>query len=192
LYIRQYTRGLKLPANLLKNIYNATFDKMQHLKIVYGFGNRFPRLWILFVPLIFMIAGFRTFLHYRNNARKKSDLQLKVIFSLIFASLSGLFFAFVLFVNLAEYFETKRSYDQKSYKIVEGRVANYHPMPAGGHDSERFTVNDIRFEFSDYDASDYGYNNTASEGGVIRSNLYVRITYFNNGDKNVILKLESE
>lgn len=63
-------------------------------------------------------------------------------------------------------------------------------MPESGHDSERFDV--IPFEFSDYDASDYGYNNAASKGGAIKEQLHVRITYFYNGDKNVILRLETE
>jgi hypothetical protein len=65
-------------------------------------------------------------------------------------------------------------------------------MPEGGHDTERFTVNGVAFEYSDYDLNDYGYNNSATKGGAIKEGLFVRIDYFNKGTKNVILRLETE
>jgi len=65
-------------------------------------------------------------------------------------------------------------------------------MPYGGHDTERFDVNGIHFEYSDFMEGDYGYNNAASCGGAIKEGLKVRIGYFNNGNKNVILKLETQ
>jgi hypothetical protein len=37
-----------------------------------------------------------------------------------------------------------------------------------------------------------GYNNAASHGGVIKSDLYVSIGYYDNGERNVILQLETE
>ena len=83
------------------------------------------------------------------------------------------------------------AYKNKQYSIVEGRVSNYHPMPKEGHDYERFTVNGIDFEFSDYDLT-YGYRNAASKGGAIKKDLFVRIYYFNNKGVNLILRLETE
>lgn len=95
-------------------------------------------------------------------------------------------------MDIKDYFKTKQVFDNKLYKIVEGRVCNYHPMPISGHDTERFDVNGIHFAFSDGDISDYGYNNAAINGGAIKDSLYVQISYFYNGTRNVILKLETE
>ena len=70
-------------------------------------------------------------------------------------------------------------------EVVEGRVENFHPMPAEGHDTERFTVRGIEFNYSDFIVST-GFNNTASHGGPIQENLPVRICH-KNGQ---ILRLE--
>lgn len=64
-------------------------------------------------------------------------------------------------------------------------------MPETGHKNETFTVAGVPFAFSDFDALDYGYNNAASHGGAARQGRTVRIGHFNNGEKNVILKLET-
>jgi len=57
---------------------------------------------------------------------------------------------------------------------VEGKVENFHPMPAEGHDLESFDVAGQHFEYSDFIVS-AGFNNTASHGGPIREGLRVRI-----------------
>ncbi len=115
-----------------------------------------------------------------------------MLFGILFASFSALFSAFVIPSQIAAYRNVNKSLANKNYQIVEGRVENYHPMPAGGHDTERFTVDNVQFEYSDYDLTDYGYNNAASKGGVIREGLYVKIGFINNGNRNLILKLETE
>ena len=60
--------------------------------------------------------------------------------------------------------------------IVEGRVADFHPMPPAGHDTERFEVNGVPFSYSDYIITS-GFNQSASHGGPIREGLPVRICY---------------
>jgi hypothetical protein len=63
-------------------------------------------------------------------------------------------------------------------------------MPYGGHDNERLTVNGVEFQFSDFDISDFGYNNSKSNGGAIDENKYVKISYIKVKNSNQILKLE--
>ena len=115
-----------------------------------------------------------------------------MVFGIIFASFGGLICVILIPSMFSDYSNTKSIYLEKKYQTTEGTVENYHPMPESGHDSERFTVNGVEFEFSDFDLSDYGYNNAASHGGAIKAGIEVRIGYFNNGHKNVILKLETE
>ena len=74
------------------------------------------------------------------------------------------------------------------YKIVEGQVENFDPMPYGGHKDESFTVNGIKFSFSDYTVTN-AFNNTKSHGGPIDENSYVKIYYTAGGKNNYILKL---
>lgn len=74
-------------------------------------------------------------------------------------------------------------------KVVEGVVENFHPMPAGGHDTERFTVEGVPFAYSDFILVP-GFHNTSSHGGPVRAGLRVRIHYA--GERHNILKLEIE
>jgi hypothetical protein len=79
----------------------------------------------------------------------------------------------------------------KELKIMEGTVENFYPESKEGH-GEEFTVQDTLFHYSHFEEGRSGYHQTFSYGGVIRQNLYVRITYYYDGDRNAILKLETE
>jgi hypothetical protein len=74
-------------------------------------------------------------------------------------------------------------------RVVEGVVESFHPMPAAGHDTERFTVAGESFAYSDYEITG-GFNNAASHGGPLRAGLPVRITFVQESSRNVIVKLE--
>ena len=61
-------------------------------------------------------------------------------------------------------------------KVIEGVVSDFHPMPFGGHDTERLTVNGVPFSYSDYIVT-AGFHQSASHGGPMREGLPVRICY---------------
>ena len=172
---------------------------MQHYHMVYDFADRLPRFGFMFLPLIFVAVGIGIYFYHKkfvdSNATSTFGIKKRkygMVFGIIFASFGGLVSVLLISIMLGEYYNTKSVYDKKQYQLIEGKVENYHPMPEGGHDTERFTVNGVEFEFSDFDVSDYGYNNAASHGGAIRQGLKVKIDYFNNRNKNVILKLMTE
>jgi len=77
-------------------------------------------------------------------------------------------------------------------KVVEGNVTDFHAMPGDGHGNEYFIVNGIGFAYSKYEEAIGGYNKTVLDGGVIKPNLYVRISYEPTDFRNIILKLEIE
>ncbi|MCB1179285.1 MAG: hypothetical protein KDK36_17020, partial [Leptospiraceae bacterium] len=88
------------------------------------------------------------------------------------------------------YINLQRIYTTKSYKIVEGLIENFHPMPKSGHDKESFSVKGVLFEYSDYEISGF-FNNTASHGGPFKTNgQQVKITYFPTKRGNAIIKVE--
>jgi hypothetical protein len=79
----------------------------------------------------------------------------------------------------------RTAYEHGDFKVVEGPVENFHPMPVEGHDLESFTVKGQKFEYSDFVISP-GFHNATSRGGPILEGLPVRISYV----KNDIVKLE--
>lgn len=104
------------------------------------------------------------------------------------------FLAFAIFWTVAAFWSTHSQHlrhaaliDAKQCRVVEGPVENFVPMPYGGHANESFSVGGVRFAYSDYIVTD-GFNNTASHGGPIRADSYVRICY--DGRDNAILRLE--
>ncbi len=124
---------------------------------------------------------------------KKRSLQnlYNIIFNIglgfISFSIIGIFV--VIFFQLGPLYKAKKLVANKEYKIVEGTVDNYQPMPYEGHANEKFDVAGVHFEFSDYDIN-VGYHNSAAHGGVIKAGRYVRITYSTVSAKLTILKLE--
>jgi hypothetical protein len=172
---------------------------MDNLKLIYDFSQHSPGYGVMLFPLLFVFIGIGIFLYNKNVVDKKAissfginKRKLGMFFGLLFSSFTILVSALTISSHISEYTKTKNVYQNKSYQTVQGLVENYYPMPQGGHDSERFTVQNVSFEYSDYDLTDYGYNNSTSNGGAIKEGLFVRINYFNNGTKNVILRLETE
>lgn len=157
---------------------------------VYDFGDQSISLLFLF-PIPFLVVGLLIFFYQKNISNDKDSLmktkKLGLYFGIVFSSFSTLMLISMAICCFGEYYKTKDIYDNHHFGIVEGSVENYHLY---GHDVEVFDVKNTHFEYSYYDSPYYGYNTTASHDGVIKSNLYVKIAYFNDGDKNVILKLD--
>jgi len=106
-------------------------------------------------------------------------------------------FVFLVYVHIDildinVYLQDKEVFNSRQLKVVEGMVTDFHPMPANGHGYEYFYVNGIGFEYSKYEDGIGGYHKTASEGGVLKANLYVKISYYQTDFRNIILKLETE
>jgi hypothetical protein len=83
------------------------------------------------------------------------------------------------------YAKPKQDFRAGNFKVIEGRVANFHPMRPQGHEMETLSVGGVRFSYSDFILTGC-FNNTASHGGPLREGLPVRISYTDN----CILKLE--
>ena len=90
------------------------------------------------------------------------------------------------------YFKTVGAYQRGQYEVVEGYVENFDPMPYGGHTRESFEINDVYFEYSDYNVTS-GYRNTKSHGGVITGDgqyLKIGYVYYNSTYGNIIVYIE--
>jgi hypothetical protein len=83
----------------------------------------------------------------------------------------------------------RRLLENGEARVVEGEVRNFHPMPAGGHDTERFAVGGVQFAYSEY-AIGPGFRHTSAHGGPMREGLPVRIHYSGEPQGATILKLE--
>lgn len=94
--------------------------------------------------------------------------------------------------SIRKFDEVHRILEDEHYKIVEGKIKNFKPMPFTYTKDryERFTVNDIKFRYADHDNKEYGYNQTQAYGGTLKNDEQVRITYILKENRNIIYKLE--
>ncbi|RSK45351.1 hypothetical protein [Hymenobacter rigui] len=167
---------------------------------VYDFANDAPVLaHVLFVllPLAILFLGWR-YPSVKYSTKEEttpfSDVDVRPpsrMLSIIIMCFAGIWIFILLPNSIIEYTHTKSVYKQKQYRTVTGIVTDFSPMPEGGHKYETFTVAGVPFSFSDFEVADYGYNNAASHGGVIRAGLPVRIAYMAKKDRNVILILDT-
>lgn len=106
--------------------------------------------------------------------------------------LSWFFFVFAALWTLGSFAITYIQYQPVEaalrdghFDVAEGQITDFIPMPYNGHSQESFVVGGHRFSYFDYTVT-YGFNNTASHGGPIRTGISIRVSYV--GD--LILRLE--
>lgn len=163
---------------------------MKDLKMVYNFVDRYPNFGLYFLILLFVAFTFGIFYYHKElgdsyeiTGSGMSERTHGMVMGILFFTVALVVAAIIIPRDIKEYIETQEVFDNKQYKIVEGRVSNFQTY--GKLAIEQFDVTGVHFDFSD--DSDYGYH-----GGAIKANLYVQIYYFDNGTKNVILELKTE
>lgn len=75
-----------------------------------------------------------------------------------------------------------------AYKTVEGQVRNVR-ISYGKHDMQYFSVNGINFKITENTVSG-GFNRTILNGGPLRENVYVRLSYIESYGDKIILRVE--
>lgn len=145
----------------------------------------------LFSPT-FLALGIYLLIKFSNEKNELKDLDgAKILAAAIFAIIFSVAVA-PMTVNMLkqDYFSNNFIYQHRLYKTVEGTVSDYHKMPRGGHDTERFKIGDLEFEFGTNNYR-HCYNDTYYFGGVMPGDgKRVRIGYISRGTKNLILKIE--
>jgi hypothetical protein len=115
----------------------------------------------------------------------KDSFRKGALFQLVGAV--GFLGALVFFVSMYwEYRSARKAFETHSYSVSEGVVRDFIPMPPGGHSTESFEVNGVRFEYG----SGWGSTMFNSEWnkGFIHNGVEVRITYVGKD----IIKVEAK
>lgn len=97
------------------------------------------------------------------------------IFAWFFFLFSSAISAVWLFGSLAQTANLESAIKAGEAYVVEGCLQHFHPMPEGGHDSERLQLDGRVFEYSDYLVT-AAFNNAESHGGPIHPDSRLRLT----------------
>ena len=142
-------------------------------------------------PLIFVIIGVGiSWFNIKYNKSTSPKRILTIVFGFIFSGFASIMLLLTVPNEIANWNRTQKIFANKEYKVIEGEIHDFHPMPYSGHEDERFTVKGVLFEYSDYSRF-YGFNNTSSHGGPLKENgQQVRLSYITVYGENRILKIE--
>jgi len=113
----------------------------------------------------------------RTSGDKDSALKATLFqpFGAVFILFALGFFA----STYSEYRNASKAFATHNYSISEGVVSDFVPMPPGGHSTESFAVNGVRFEYS----SGWGSTtfNSAWNKGFIHEGVQARINLYRQG-----------
>jgi hypothetical protein len=166
---------------------------------VYEFSDKIIKLTFLF-PLSIAIIGLLAFFynrHIKDNTQVLGRFKTRtggMIWGLFFFFGAGFISCGMALSSYNQFEITKEVFNHRRYSATEGVIQGYKTFSeSGGKNTvlqgESFYVNNINFSYYEND-TDYGYHKPYASGGVIRPELTVRIGYFYNGEKNVIVKIE--
>ena len=162
-----------------------------------GFEFHISMLAAPFMSAIGIIFFIRPDLFYKINNINTVDIDSQktakqtMRFFLAVWTLVALTFSLMEFMsNYGMYRTVSVPYKSGSYSTVEGYVKNFDPMPVQGHKQESFTINGVKFSYTDF-STIQGYHNARSKGGVIRGNgQHLKIKYITYKNKNYIMYIE--
>jgi len=139
----------------------------------------------LFILFFIVIVLFIIFSIQKSFFQKA--IAIIASLAIVFMIIQGDIESYLNITNL------KEIYHNKKYKEVVGKISNFkeHKIKSG-YIIDKFRVKDIEFEFTNIENLG-GYNQTKSEGSILKNNQIVKIRYLNqhtNNTKNIILYIE--
>ncbi|NLN25020.1 MAG: hypothetical protein GX163_05100 [Bacteroidetes bacterium] len=149
--------------------------------------------------LVFVFLGFGLVFYLKKYMKPYSfPRQILMFFGYLMVIIASIMIVVMLIripeINSQER-QLKSEIRQKNYKVVEGKIERFSNYDESGHIFESFTVNDVKFEYSDYILGK-GFNHTSGNNGPIlkiqNEDRKVRISYISKDNENFILKLEVE
>lgn len=138
-------------------------------------GEVAPYMVAAQIALVAVLVGTVAFFVYSLRIRSRARQLLSVGILLINLS------AVAVFRGFDDDRERCQQWMQNNdYRIAEGRVYRYHPMPEHGHDTEMFEVAGTEFEFpwgGSKTAGRCGFTQHRQSGSPIRERARVRIRH---------------
>ena len=161
---------------------------------IYEFTFGTSNLFHLFGILLFVLTGFG-FSFYTKRSDKKFSLmrQFKIFFGYLLGGVA-LIMLTIGIIRIPKTISYERELNEiiktQNFLIVQGEIENFTHRPESGHVFESFTVQGVKFEYSDYIVIN-GFHQTSENNGPIRENgQQVRISYIERNNETLIMKLE--
>jgi hypothetical protein len=145
--------------------------QLMEYQTIYSILNDAPRVpWVhVFIGLI----GGPAFIY----ASWKTRSWLFLVLGIVWAGFWNITILPASWAIYRDHEQSKAALRSGNCKAVEGTIEDFHPMPYTGHSYERFKIQGVSFEYSDFDDSKAGFNHTLSHGGPLHGGMHVRLHY---------------
>ena len=161
-------------------------------QILYEASFRFQRAWLLVAAFLAVWPWLLVRLYRNCRGSRKAVAKFEFTLGIFGALVLIMIFALVIPDQIRMYDATVGAYRRGDYRVVEGTVEDFHPMPKEGGARESFRIGDVTFAYSDFTVQ-FGYNKSRIRGGVITGDgQRLRIGYVNwRWLGNVIVLIEA-
>jgi hypothetical protein len=150
---------------------------------------------ILLIPILLFLVGGLGIVFYVKRALKNYSLLRQIM--LFIGYFISVFAAIVLIISLVkapQMLSRERNFknliESKKYLTTEGEIKDFSPISENGHNKESFSVNGIRFEYSDNVVIKGFHQTSRNNGPLTRNGQKVRIAYIIADNINLIQKIE--
>lgn len=144
------------------------------------FYPKFGVDFFIFIPIFWFILYLYAYFYQHN----------KNIIMLMRMIVLGTISIFVITVSFIYTIYPILCFEKGKYSSVEGYVENFTPRSANGHSMESFSINGVKFEYSEGIIKP-GYRKTFYHNGVIKGNgQLLRISYISMDSDNIILCIQ--
>src|SRR5262245_53756421 len=151
-------------------------------RVVFDISQNGNQLAILFLgpigALLFSLVGWALRQTDDNDSRTRGT------FFLVFSAAGGALSIFAILLSYAQFATLKHHLKTGRFKVAEGIVQDFVPMPPGGHATESFRVGDVNFRYG-YGSSSTTFTSGWNQG-YLHNGAQVRIAY----DGGEILRVE--
>lgn len=158
---------------------------MMDYRVVYDVTRTTPDLWFSAIGVVFILAGALMVYGVRREMTPRTKPSLMRWFPYVFLGFGLFWTTSVTSLIIGDWLAAKRAMREGRAIVVEGVVADFVPMPAGGHARETFTVGERAYAYGGSETSGR-YSTPMVHGGLIREGQHVRI----HDHRGAILRLE--
>lgn len=148
--------------NLVYSSNITQFSELNYIKVIFT--------QIFFVTIIFVLYRWRKKLH--GIQKTLSSMLIVILLLFIYGTLSA----------IPEVENIKDAIKNKTYYILEGNITNFHAMSNKNHNSEMFTINNVKFYVhfpsDQVNESTSYYGLTKNKGGpIVKNGQKIKVHY---------------
>ena len=148
-------------------------------------------MWYLVISVVFFIFFINIIINKKFIIFLKKYYKQKFNKSFFAILTLALSFGYFMATEPLSYFNARKAMEKEKFLTVSGLIKNFIPKEkCSSHKFESFTVNNVKFEYSNHDNSNAYYHKVkCTNKSILKNNLKVKIDYLKIDGKYKIIRI---